>query len=81
MACAVALSEALAMATGSPGAPALTTAGNVGSHGPSAASAGPARPTSTPNAATMGQTTLMRRNPLRFINQQRIDLFTHQYSM
>src|SRR5262245_57061069 len=63
------------MATGSPGAPALTTAGKVGSHDPSSALAGPARPISRPIAASMGQTNLKWRNPLPVINQWRIDPF------
>src|SRR5271163_3079770 len=76
VALAVACSDWLAMATGSPGAPALTTGGKVGSHPPSPAWAGAARVNSRPNAARIDQTNRARRKLLR-----RTDPFTRQYSM
>src|ERR1700761_4836574 len=75
---AVACRDWLAIATGSPGAPALIVAGRVGSHAPSSAFAGPARPITRAKAASVGQTSPARRNPLAFsdgrrLNQRRIN--------
>src|ERR1700733_3836758 len=76
VALAVACSDWLAIATGSPGAPALITGGKVGSHTPSSAWAGMARVISRPNAARIDQTKWAGRKLLR-----RKDPFTRQYSM
>src|SRR6201999_1126027 len=75
VALAVACSDWLAMATGSPGAPALIVGGRVGSHAPSSAGAGAARPITKVMAASTGQTTLVRRPPLESVNPWRIDPF------
>src|SRR6185437_16221075 len=75
VACAVACSDWLAMATGSPGAPALIVGGRVGSQAPSSAWAGDASPISRLTAASTGQTTAVRRNPLESVNPWRIDPF------
>src|ERR1700744_4301350 len=75
---AVACNDWLAIATGSPGAPALIVGGKVGSHPPSSAFAGPARPITRAKAASVGQISPARRNPLAFsdgrrLNQRRIN--------
>src|SRR5579875_3729265 len=65
---AVACSEALATASGSPGAPALIWAGRVGSHSPGSAPArgtGAARENVSPVTTAVIQARLMRRNRLR----------------
>src|ERR1700744_4821175 len=69
---AVACNDWLAIATGSPGAPALIVGGKVGSHPPSSAFAGPARPISRATAARVGQTSPARRNPLAFSDERRL---------
>ena len=81
MALAVACSDWLAMATGSPGAPALITGGSVGSQEPSSALAGTASPNSRLKAASTDQTSLVQRKPLDRVNPRRINPFTRQYSM
>src|ERR1700722_2190735 len=81
VALAVACRDWLAIATGSPGAPALIVGGRVGSHWPSSARAGPARPISRPSAANIDQTGPARCNPLAFFDQRRINPSTGQYSM
>src|ERR1700733_9348725 len=81
VALAVACSDWLAIATGSPGAPALMVGGKVGSQAPSSASAGHARAISRPNAARIDQTSLARRISSPFVNLRRINPFTRQYSM
>ncbi|CFR89197.1 Uncharacterised protein [Mycobacterium tuberculosis] len=56
---AVACNDALATASGSPGAPALTNAGSVGSHCPGSASAGVATPTIRPATTAVIQASLI----------------------
>src|ERR1700723_3157410 len=73
VALAVACSDWLAIATGSPGAPALIVGGKVGSHWPSSAWAGPERPISRPSATIIDQTSPARCNPLAFLDQRGID--------
>nr|AAC46193.1 MAV432 [Mycobacterium avium] len=67
VACAVACSEALATASGSPGAPALIWAGRVGSHSPGSASAAGVGATENISPVTIAviQAKTMRRNRLR----------------
>src|ERR1700728_1516114 len=81
VALAVACSDWLAIATGSPGAPALITGGSVGSQAPSSAVGGTVSPSSRLKAASTDQTSLVQRTPLNPVNPRRINPFTRQYSM
>src|SRR6201998_3871003 len=80
VACAVACSEALATASGSPGAPALTVAGSVGSPWPGSAVAGLAsektKANISPVTVVVIQARLIRRNRLRRI-APRLDVNRH----
>jgi hypothetical protein len=63
VACAVAASDAFAIASGSPGAPALMSFGSVGSHwsSPGAALTGAASPITTATAENSSTKTLAQR--------------------
>src|SRR5262249_59199910 len=77
VACAVACSDWLATASGSPGAPALIVAGKVGSHWPGSAVAGAATDNISPVTAAVIQTRSIRRKRLCRIAPRSVLVLSH----